>query len=523
MSKILFLIIFVVNLLLTAFLGWSVLQTHLLSPQLVIIAAAVLALIPMLLFALQKEKKGQRKKTGFRAAAIVILLFLCLVEGAVCFYIQRYNSRISEITEVTTQYTQVEFYVKEEDRAQTIEYAMESRYRIGTLAGADTEAVDQVRGRLEKDYGRTLILQGYGTLLDLVRALDEDQVDAILISSAYLDLMNTMPDYENFGSKLRVLYSGSVQTEIVFEPVAMDAEGKGDGEEGEDKAEETQSMKDPDLWKECFCAYISGIDTYGKVTARSRSDVNILAIVNTETKMVLLLSTPRDYYIPFNFSPPNGALDKLTHAGIYGIECSMRALGDYYQLPIHYYLRMNFTGFIGVIDALGGVDVESDADFGRDGSYFHKGMNHLSGKDALNFVRNRHAFREGDRARGRHQMAVIKGVINGLMSSKLLTNYTELMDQMSECFQTNASMNMIGDLVQLTLDRSKGDWKVVTYSADGWGMSGYTFSQGAYAYVMVPYPETLEYARELVNAVISGEVLTQEQVQENAPVTLQGS
>ncbi len=513
MSKIVFLIAFILNLLLTAFLGWSVLQTQLISPQIVIIAAAVLALIPMLLFALQKEKKGRKSKGGFRVAAIVILAFLCLVEGAVCFYVRKYNSGIGKVTEVTTQYTQVEFYVKDDNRAQTIEYAVESQYRIGTLAGIDEEALEQVRAKMEEKYGRKLVVQSYDTLMDLVRAMDEDEIEGVLISSAYLDLMNTMPGYENFGTKLRVLYSGSVQTEIVL-PTETE---KRTEPEGDTPSEPEEPRKDPDLWTDCFCAYISGIDTYGEVTARSRSDVNILAIVNTATKTVLLVSTPRDYYVPFHFGPANGDCDKLTHAGIYGIDRSMMALGDYYGLPIHYYMRVNFTGFIEVIDLLGGVDVESDADFGTGTTYFHEGMNHLTGTQALKFVRNRYAFLEGDRARGRHQMAVIKGVINGLSTSRILTNYGELMDQMAGCFQTNASRKMVGELVQLTLDRSKGDWNVITYSVDGWGNTDYTPAQGAHAYVMVPFPETRDYALELVDAVIAGETLTQEQVQENAP------
>ena len=210
-------------------------------------------------------------------------------------------------------------------------------------------------------------------------------------------------------------------------------------------------------------------------------------------------------------------MDKLTHACIYGIEGSMRALGDYYELPVHYYLRVNFSGFIDIIDTLGGVDVESDADFGFDGHQYYKGMNHLSGRAALGFVRNRHAFGEGDRARGRHQMAVIKGVINGLMSSKIITNYSELLDEMAGCLQTNASRSMIGDLVQLTLDRKKGDWKVLTYSVDGYGATEYAWSLGAYAYVMVPYANNRDYARELVTQVLANEVLTQEELQTNAP------
>ena len=119
--------------------------------------------------------------------------------------------------------------------------------------------------------------------------------------------------------------------------------------------------------------------------------------------------------------------------------------------------------------------------------------------------------------RSRHQMAVIKGVINELMTSKIITNYAELLDEMAGCLQTNASRSMIGDLVQLTLDRKKGDWNVLTYSVDGWGATEYAWSLGAYAYVMVPFENNREYARDLVAQVISGERLTQDDVQAKAP------
>lgn len=507
-SKILFYIVFVLSMALTALLGWSVAETNLISLQMVLIGVAVLALIPMLMFVLQKDKKGENKKAGFRVVAIVILLFLSLVEGAVCFYIRKYNSGMDEVTEVRTQYTQVQVYVKDENRAQTIEYAVESQYRFGTLADTDVSAIAQAREEIEKRYGRTIQLQSYHSLLDLIRALDEDQIDALLISSAYIDLIDSLEGYETFGAGLRSLHTSMVQTEIMPQPLPQNPEIT---------EEMAQTLQDPDLWKNSFCAYISGIDTYGPVTTRSRSDVNILAIVNADTKTVLLISTPRDFYVPFNFRPASGAMDKLTHAGIYGIEGSMQALGDYYGFPIQYYMRVNFSGFIDVIDTLGGVDVESDADFGMYGYYFQKGMNHLDGKAALRFVRDRYSFGEGDRARGRHQMAVIKGVIESAKSSKIITNYSELMDEMSGCFQTNASKTLVGRLVQLTLDRARGDWTVLTYSVDGSSSTDFAYSLGCYAYVMVPYPETVDYARKLAVAVASGETMTQEALQKNAP------
>lgn len=506
-STIIFYLVFAVNLLLAGFLGWSLFDSHLIPNQFVYLAAGLLILIPLLLFLLQKEKKGQRKKTGARVAAIVLLLFLSILEGAGAYFVHQYNSKMRNVTEVRTQYTEIGLYVKNEDKAQTVEYAVERQYLVGVLAGVDEETIDHVRGNLEKQYGRTLRLVNFNTLADLVKAMDEGQINAMLISSAYLDLIDSLEGYENFSQGLRGLYTGSFKTEIPVQPFPDQT-----GEETKDLG-----LRDPNLWKDCFCAYVSGIDTFGAVTTRSRSDVNILAIVNTKTKTVLLVSTPRDYYVPFQFSPVNGAMDKLTHAGIYGIEGSMRALGDYYGLPMHYYLRVNFSGFIDIIDTLGGVDVDSDADFSSFGHQFYKGINHLDGEAALAFVRDRYSFGEGDRARGRHQMAVIKAVINGLMSSKILTNYSELLDEMAGCLQTNASRAMIGDLVQLTLDRKNGDWKVLTYSVDGYGATEYAWSLGAYAYVMVPYASNQEYARELAEQVITGEKLTQDDVLSKAP------
>lgn len=507
MAKKLFFVLFSADLLLGAFLGWSLLETHLLPTQLAWAGIAVLLLLPLLLFLLQREKQDE-KKTGIRIAGIVLLLFLLILEGTMSFFLHKYNSGIEKVTEVNTQITQVEVYVSEDNPAQTVEYALENRYRVGILARMDEEAVKQTREDLEKEYGETFEIREYDTLIDLIRALDGGEIDAIMVSSAFLALVDSLPEYEGFSEKLRSLYSGTVEKEIVLKQLS---EGK--KEDGQIQ----EPLMDPALWEDSFCAYVSGIDSFGTITILGRSDVNILAVVNTETKTVLLISTPRDFYVPMNFPPANGALDKLTHAGVYGVEGSMTTLSDLYGLPIHYYLRVNFSGFIRVIDTLGGVDVVSDASWGKPGYYFREGMNHLTGEQALVFVRDRKSFLDGDRARGRHQMAVIKGVINGLKSSKIIYNYSELMDEMSECFQTNATKAMVGDLVSLTMDRRKNDWNVLTYSVNGSGNMDLAFSLGAYAYVMVPFPETVQYASELALAVASGETLTQEELLENAP------
>jgi len=166
------------------------------------------------------------------------------------------------------------------------------------------------------------------------------------------------------------------------------------------------------ITKEPFVVYLSGVDNRGELTEKARSDVNILAVVNPSTKRVALVNTPRDYYVDL---AGTNSKDKLTHAGLYGVETSMATLGNLYGVNVDQYLRINFAGFISIIDAVGGVDVYSDQAFtsvGSPGYYdpttFAEGWNHLDGKSALAFARERHAFASGDIQRGINQMKVIE-------------------------------------------------------------------------------------------------------------------
>jgi LCP family protein required for cell wall assembly len=161
--------------------------------------------------------------------------------------------------------------------------------------------------------------------------------------------------------------------------------------------------------------YISGMDTWGHISVASRSDVNILAAVNPQTKQILLVSTPRDYYVPLSIS--GGAKDKLTHAGIYGIDVSEDTMEMLYDVDIDYYFKLNFSGFEGLIDAMGGITVWSDYDFTVDPiKHYVVGENQLTGLEALAFARERHAFAGGDRQRGTNQMNVIQSVIDKMCS-----------------------------------------------------------------------------------------------------------
>ena len=264
--------------------------------------------------------------------------------------------------------------------------------------------------------------------------------------------------------------------------------------------------------KDHFCVYFSGIDTFGTVSAKSRSDVNIIAVVNNDTKQVLLVSTPRDYYVPLSVS--KGKKDKLTHAGLYGVDCSENALEELYNIDLNYYVKLNFSGFQGIIDEIGGIDVDSEMAFTsmtEEGTYsFQKGVNHLNGEEALGFARSRN-FKEGDRQRGRNQMQVIKATINKLETPSTLKNYSGIMDTMDGFFQTDMSTEDIGYLVQSTL--SDGNWEVLTYSVGGNDSTETCYSTGSQPlYVMLPNDEDVEYGTTIINRILSGEKLTQDEI-----------
>ena len=264
------------------------------------------------------------------------------------------------------------------------------------------------------------------------------------------------------------------------------------------------------ITKEPFVVYLSGVDTRGELTEKARSDVNILAAVNPVTKQVVLINTPRDYYVDL---AGTNSKDKLTHAGLYGVQTSMDTLGNLYGVDVQHYIRINFAGFINIVDALGGVDVYSDQAFtsvGSPGYYdpttFAEGWNHLDGKSALAFARERHAFASGDIQRGINQMKVIDAMMNKIKSPTVLMSFSKLMDAVSDCFVTSLSQEQISALVRMQL-ASLSDWDIQSYAVTGTsGKSSQCYSaKGQSLYVMKPDENSVNQAKELIASVLGGE------------------
>ena len=276
---------------------------------------------------------------------------------------------------------------------------------------------------------------------------------------------------------------------------------------GEDTVTDMEAMA---ITTEPFVVYLSGVDNRGELTEDARSDVNILAVVNPLTKRVALINTPRDYYVDL---AGTDSKDKLTHAGLYGVQTSMDTLGNLYGIQVDHYVRINFAGFIDIVDALGGVDVYSDQAFtsvGSPGYYdptdFVEGWNHLDGAAALAFARERHAFATGDIQRGINQMKAIDAMLDKIKSPALLTSYSKLLAAVSDNFVTSLSSNQITALVRMQLS-DFASWDIENYSVTGSSSSStHCYSaQGQKLYVMKPDEDSVAQAQALIQSVLSGE------------------
>lgn len=436
--------------------------------------------------------------TGRFISGTVLAVIMIAILAFGGFYINKTRSAISNISGETTEVTQMAVYVKSDDAADSVEAT--AGYTYGILSSLDRENTDGAVAHLNSQFGTEVQTKEYAGLTELADGILNGEVNAMLLNSGYLSVYEDMDGYTDFSTKIKEVGTVDVESTIQsaeesapIEPITTANGGK------------------------VYTIYLSGIDTRGEMTAKSRSDVNIIATVNTDTHEILLVSTPRDYFVPLSIS--GGAPDKLTHAGIYGIDVCMDTLGMLYDIDINYYFRINFGGFVKVIDALGGITVNSDYDFDSKnilGYHFNKGENYLNGEQALIFARERYAFQEGDRQRGKNQMEVIRGVVKKALSPEILTSYSSILSSLDGCFGTNITYEEIAQILQQQLTNG-GDWTIVSYSVNGTGATEKPYSMSQKAYVMVPDYNTVDKAKSLMEKVRNGEVVTQEEA--DSPVS----
>lgn len=408
-----------------------------------------------------------RKKIVFKVIGIVLIIasFAVCAEG-----IYLYENSIKALKTIANQATETTtygVYVLETSKISSVEDLK------GKMVGISTDMSDEELPEAVASY--EFNLKSYESQLALVKGLTGGECEGAILSTSYVSMIEDGETGENLETGLRLLEEINVE-----------------------KAVEASSIITPE---NPFIVYISGKDTWGHISVTSRSDVNILAVVNPKTKHILLVSTPRDYYVPLSIS--NGVKDKLTHAGIYGTEVSEDTMEMLYGINIDHYFKVNFSGFEGLINAMGGITVWSDYAFDVENiGHFSKGENHLNGLQALAFVRERHSFARGDVQRGENQMNVIQSVVQKMTSKSILMNYGGIMKECDGTFATDFTTEEIADLVAYQLS-NPGEWNIEKMSVGGRGEHNHVYSLSKTAYVMVPNEEDIENAKERIEELMN--------------------
>lgn len=420
----------------------------------------------------------QSKK--FRTLGKVVAVLFTIVYCVGIYYVGTVNGMFNKISGANEKIDIINVYVLKSDNADKLSDAKD--YKFGVLKSLDRDNTDKTIQKIEEDLDQTIEVTEFESWTGLIDALYDGTVEAIILNHSYISSITDTDGYITFEDDTKVLYYNKIVTQLNINT-------------------------NKDITSNTFAVYISGIDVAGGISTTSRSDVNIIAVVNPDTKQILLLNTPRDYYVPLSIS--NGVKDKLTHAGIYGVDVSMDTLEMLYGTEIDYHFRVNFTGFKNVINALGNVDVNSEYAFTttHGGYYIKKGMNTLNGEQALGFVRERYAFGTGDNQRGKNQMALINAVIKKMASSAILNDFSGLMDSLSGSFETSMSSSQLSALVRMQLNEG-GSWNVVNYAVTGKGDRLPCYSLSKPNDVMIPNEDNIKNAKELIQMVYDGKTIS---------------
>ena len=421
---------------------------------------------------------------------IISDIFLVII-SLVLFFANHYlDKTISFFKNITDNNFEVENYyvlaLKESSLSSEKDLLDKKIGYVGNLGNND-EALDILKESISFEVVNSK------SIFDLGNSLLEKKVEGILVADYHKSILDEQ--IKEFNSKVKIIYEFSIKKESTIESTTVD------------------------VTKDSFHVYLSGIDTYGQIDSIARSDVNMVVTVNPVTKQVLLTSIPRDYYVDLSCY---NAKDKLTHAGMYGIDCSVGTIENLLGIDINYYIRVNFSSLINIVDVLGGINVYSEYTF-RTGPYqFYKGYNYLNGEYALAFSRERYNFIDGDRQRVKNQQAVITAIVNKAMSPVILSKYTSILDALKDSFQTNMGMSEIQSLAKFQIDKMP-KWNISSISLNGADSSGFTYSYGdQLLYVMEPYIETIDYAKETIKKVSLGQQIdiessVTEPVSQNAP------
>lgn len=440
------------------------------------IIIVLMVIIYTITFILNKNKLKAWIKNIFSSVAVLLII----LEVLLLFFGTKTLKFLSNLADTGYRVETYGVYVLETSDYKKINDL--NNKKIMYLGSDNLDNVNETLDKIKKEI--SIDVDHKGILGELLESLDKGETDSILMESSYESIIKD--EFEEYYDKLRLITTYDV-VDIV-----------------------DVQKSEKDITKDPFMVYISGIDTSGNVASKARSDVNILLAINPNTHHILMINTPRDYYVTL---PSKGNKDKLTHAGIYGIEESVKTLSGLYDKNIDYYARINFTSFIKIIDALGGIKVNVPKHFCEQDSKrsfkqgdlicLNPGLQQLNGEQALALSRHRKTI--GDRARGKNQMLVLEATINKAISPKIITKYNSILNSLSGRVVTNmTSEEMVNFIKKQMTDNAT--WNFDTISANGVNASRPCYALGNLnASVIEPYEDTVAAVKLAISNLYNGE------------------
>ena len=407
---------------------------------------------------------------------IFFLMLAVLVSSVSLFTLQQFVGFTSHIN-ATSNYSEYSLSVvvlKDSDINNVAQLSS-----IMGPTGTDNENIQKLIADIKSSQNKDLTVDKSTSYLSTYKSLISGEAKAIVLNSVFENIIEA--EYPDYASTIKKIYTKKMTKEV----------------------ETPKNVKG-----DSFNVYISGIDTYGPISSVSRSDVNIIMTVNRETKKILLTTTPRDSYVPIA-DGGNNQKDKLTHAGIYGVDASIHTLENLYGIDLNYYARLNFTSFLKLIDLLGGVDVYNDQEFTAhtNGKFYPVGNVHLDSEQALGFVRERYSLADGDRDRGRNQQKVIVAILQKLTSTEALKNYDSIIKGLQDSVQTNMPLETMMNLVNAQLE-SGGTYKINSQDLKGTGrmdLPSYAMPESN-LYMMEISDSSLESVKAAINDVMERKI-----------------
>ncbi len=475
-NKILRIIVFMIQIVTSILLIGIAYWIAVFPDNYLMIACGALVLLAIISGLLIFHKKERSKRSLFMQI-ISLLLSCAMLLGS--FYIYKWGEAVDLMTSGDFQTRAISIVVLDDSDIKNEN--MLKGCLLGYVSSVNTEnmhiAITTINDEIDD-----VSYDGYSDFETIIDDFYDGKIDGLLLDESFRSLVE---DYQStFSDDTRVVY------QITLE-------------------EETASANSVDVTSTPFLVYISGNDEYGNLSSVSRSDVNMLVAINPNTHQILMVSIPRDTYYPLHM---NGQYDKFTHSGYYGIQESINTLQDIISEDINYYVKLNFTSFISVVDALGGITVNSPTAFTTyiGGYEIVEGENTLNAEQALAFVRERKSFIDGDFARNRNQQRMLSAIIKKVCSPSILVSYAPVLEAVSKSIETNMSMSEINSLVQLELSELIS-WDIQSYQIIGDSASMPCYSLGGLnASVVIAYESSIEQATAYIDQIMAGEIVETE-------------